>query len=267
MSKTHNLIVIRVSIDEKSCLKRMDQGILLRVKFRERLEFIKFTNAELEFEKFLQKGFVINCNRSCKKQVIDIRLFVYPVFVHFGIKENVKFKIKIIDSIKTAIDQRYLKEVIEFFHSQENFFVEVVYEVDFNQEIKIVTPFVSLSCLLLYSQFLSIVIIILLCILFVFFGGLKIIREFLIKQNKDWILAEYSRTQNLSEYGRKQLVPELCAFMRTFFGGTIKKTDKILTIHAALNIFPNMRAQNGPEEVGTLLKLLKSYEIMLNRFL
>lgn len=79
---------------------------------------------------------------------------------------------------------------------------------------------------------------------------MQIIREFLIKQNKDWILGEYDRTQNLSEYGRKQLVPELCAFMRTFFAGNVKKIEKIMTINAALAIFPNMRAQNGPEEVS-----------------
>lgn len=38
----------------------MDQEILLRVKFRERLEFIKFIHAELKFEQFLQKGNVID---------------------------------------------------------------------------------------------------------------------------------------------------------------------------------------------------------------
>lgn len=79
----------------------------------------------------------------------------------------------------------------------------------------------------------------------------QIIREFLIKQNKDWILTEYEKTQNLSEFARQQLIQELCAFVRTFFGeGNVGKPQKTLTAKAALEIFPSMRSQTGPEEVS-----------------
>lgn len=71
------------------------------------------------------------------------------------------------------------------------------------------------------------------------------ISEYLIKSNKDWILIEYREKNSLSEYGRQQLVLSLCAFMRQFFASDhISKEQKIMTITASLQIFPNLRSQN-----------------------
>lgn len=70
------------------------------------------------------------------------------------------------------------------------------------------------------------------------------ISEYLIKSNRDWILNEYKQENNLSEYARQQLVIGLCGFMHQFFASsTITKSQKVMSVTAALQLFPNMQSQ------------------------
>lgn len=63
----------------------------------------------------------------------------------FEIAQNVKFKVKIVDSINTMVDNECLSGVVKLFHHQEKFFLEIIYDVDFEKTIKVVTPFVSIE--------------------------------------------------------------------------------------------------------------------------
>lgn len=80
--------------------------------------------------------------------------------------------------------------------------------------------------------------------------------EFLVQSNKDWILNEYKANQTLSEYGRKQLVAALCAFMRQFFSSrTLTKPQKTMTVSASLELFPSLRSQEESDG-GTVCSFL-----------
>lgn len=74
---------------------------------------------------------------------------------------------------------------------------------------------------------------------------LQIVKEYLIQNNFDFILKEQTKSNNLSEFARIKLVTALCDFMFTFFGTrTLQKPQKLATISAALEIFPQMQSQN-----------------------
>lgn len=64
-------------------------------------------------------------------------------FAVFGVSEAVTFKVKLVDPINTIITHLCIKDVIKQYHHHERFFIEIVYEVDFEKTTKIITPFVS----------------------------------------------------------------------------------------------------------------------------
>lgn len=64
--------------------------------------------------------------------------------MYFGISENVTFKVKLVDSMNYWIKDIYLKDIVKSHYHHEHFFIEVLYDVDFNKTAKIVTPFVNI---------------------------------------------------------------------------------------------------------------------------
>lgn len=61
----------------------------------------------------------------------------------FGVKQHINFHVDLIDNFRAPVDESLFKDVVETFHNQSGFFLELKYGVDFEKAPKIVTPFVS----------------------------------------------------------------------------------------------------------------------------
>lgn len=67
------------------------------------------------------------------------------------------------------------------------------------------------------------------------------LEDFLIQENKDWILLEYKKTRNITEHARQQLVNSMVDFLYTFFDvKVIEKNHKIMTVSAVMQLFPDL---------------------------
>lgn len=119
----------------------MASEYLVRVKFRDKLRFINFFENELNYNHFLNKGKMLYFLVKSDFYICGF----FSVFTVFDIAQNVNFKVKIVDSINTIIDNECLGRAVKLFHHQEIFFLEIIYDVDFEKTIKVVTPFVSIE--------------------------------------------------------------------------------------------------------------------------
>lgn len=60
----------------------------------------------------------------------------------FDIKGHINFHVNVVDNLQTPVDANILKDVIETFHNRSGFYLEIIYKLDFQNTIKIVTPYV-----------------------------------------------------------------------------------------------------------------------------
>lgn len=73
----------------------------------------------------------------------------------------------------------------------------------------------------------------------------QLIEEYLIKNNKDYVLREQKETHNLTENSRQKLIAAICDFMFLFFNTTsIQKAQKIMVAMATIQLFPQLESQN-----------------------
>lgn len=70
---------------------------------------------------------------------------IYLALSVFGVSQHVNFHVKLIDWMKTPIRDDIFMDFIEKYNNVPNFFIELVYRVDFENTVKVVTPFVSVS--------------------------------------------------------------------------------------------------------------------------
>lgn len=70
---------------------------------------------------------------------------MYLALSVFGVSQHVNFHVKLIDWMETPIRDDIFMDFIEKYNNVPNFFIELVYRVDFENTVKVVTPFVSVS--------------------------------------------------------------------------------------------------------------------------
>lgn len=117
---------------------------LVHVECREKFAFIKLNSNELTKDIFLKKGMKQQKSFRLLSFTINFILITFDISALelFGVKQHINFHVDLIDNIRTPVDDSLFKDVIETFHKNDGFYLELKYGVDFDKGPKIVTPYV-----------------------------------------------------------------------------------------------------------------------------
>lgn len=113
---------------------------IVRVKFQDENKFIVFSENELNWKTFVDKG------RFYKKTIKYFSIFIVIDFRHtkgfssFGVKIHERSTVYLTDNLGTKIPQDLFASIIKYFRNGSNFYVEIKFTATQNNHNDLVTP-------------------------------------------------------------------------------------------------------------------------------